>query len=492
MTRRFQWLTWLIVGLVVIRLLTMWLLPMADTTEPRYADIARMMAQTGDWITPWFKHGVPFWGKPPLSFWAQALSIKVFGVSAFAARFPAWLVHLISLGLIMSAARAMGDRRQALWTGLLFSSMALPFAMAGAVLTDPYLSLGTTLTLVAFLHVLGREKPSRLWGYLFFLGLAIGFLAKGPVAIVLSGGPIFLWCLWSNGWKKLWERLPWITGTLLALAVALPWYILAEIKTPGFLKYFIVGENFKRFLDPGWGGDRYGTAHKHVYGTIWLYWLLATLPWGLVWLTSLVRKALGKGPLSGKSGFFQRDEHRLLLIWSLFAALFFTFAGNILWTYLLPSTPAVALLVVRWLARDDQPLPDRLAKGLMTGAVALPLLATAAGVYISFHPALIKTDIALVRTYRDLPHPDQDALYYMPERSFSGRYYSGGTARTITLKALQSKRAQSTGPIYIAIEKYYVHEVKAAFPGSLKMVRKGRNFSLYVLPGSSEKQGTTP
>ena len=81
-------------AILASRFIGMALFPFADTTEPRYAEIARLMAETGDWITPWFEPGVPFWGKPPLSFWAQAASIKLFGVSEFAIRLPAWLATL--------------------------------------------------------------------------------------------------------------------------------------------------------------------------------------------------------------------------------------------------------------------------------------------------------------------------------------------------------------------------------------------------------------
>jgi 4-amino-4-deoxy-L-arabinose transferase-like glycosyltransferase len=71
---------------------------------------------------------------------------------------------------------------------------------------------------------------------------------QGPLAIVLVGMPIFFWVLLRNGWKAMWQRLPWISGSLLMLAIALPWYLLAEYRTPGFLNYFIMGEHVSRFL----------------------------------------------------------------------------------------------------------------------------------------------------------------------------------------------------------------------------------------------------
>ncbi|NLZ11765.1 MAG: glycosyltransferase family 39 protein, partial [Alcaligenaceae bacterium] len=60
--RHFSLLLMLLLG---VPLLAMVMMPLADTTEPRYAEIARLMAASGDWITPWFEPGVPFWGKPP-------------------------------------------------------------------------------------------------------------------------------------------------------------------------------------------------------------------------------------------------------------------------------------------------------------------------------------------------------------------------------------------------------------------------------------------
>ncbi|HCW90690.1 MAG TPA: phospholipid carrier-dependent glycosyltransferase, partial [Marinobacter sp.] len=94
MTRTINTLFWLLVSVLLIRLGLTAILPLADTTEPRYAEIARIMAETGDWITPWFDYGVPFWGKPPLSFWTQAASFRLFGVTEFAGRLPSWLATL--------------------------------------------------------------------------------------------------------------------------------------------------------------------------------------------------------------------------------------------------------------------------------------------------------------------------------------------------------------------------------------------------------------
>ena len=81
-------------ALFAVRLLAMFWWPFTDSTEARYAEIARKMVETGDWITPQFDYGVPFWGKPPLHTWLSALGMKLFGVGAFGARISVSYTHL--------------------------------------------------------------------------------------------------------------------------------------------------------------------------------------------------------------------------------------------------------------------------------------------------------------------------------------------------------------------------------------------------------------
>ena len=85
---------YILTGLIFLRVISLALYPLMDTTEGRYGEMARKMAEMSDWITPWFDVGVPFWGKPPLSFWMSALGIKIFGVNEFAVRFPQFLAAL--------------------------------------------------------------------------------------------------------------------------------------------------------------------------------------------------------------------------------------------------------------------------------------------------------------------------------------------------------------------------------------------------------------
>ena len=245
------------------------------------------MAELGDWITPWYDVGVPFWGKPPLAFWLSAGGQLLLGANEFASRLPHWLLGVLVLWLVWDW-QAREDRRQARIACVLLGSSALFFVASGAVMTDMALALALVLAMRGFwLGLHGAEGIRRREGWLMFLGLGLGLLAKGPLTLILAGLPIGLWALLEWRWRALWRGLPWIRGSLLMLLVAAPWYLLAELKTPGFLEYFLLGEHWQRFVTAGWDGDRYGNAHAYPYGSVWLFLLAAAFPWSL-WLPLLL------------------------------------------------------------------------------------------------------------------------------------------------------------------------------------------------------------
>ena len=322
---------WRILGaILVLRLSGLGVYPLMDTSEARYAEMARKMVELNDWITPMFDYGVPFWGKPPLSFWTQAASMTIFGVNEFAARFPAWLLHLASCFIIIKLGTQHFSRNAGIWAAIIFSSTTLGLVSSGVVLTDPVLSFSILLASYGFWRWM--QCADKAYAYLMFAGLGLGLLAKGPLTLVLVGAPAFLWIVIYKEWKRV-LRLPWAGGLGLMLGISVPWYVLAEMKTPGFMEYFFVGEHWSRYVVSNWAGDLYGSAHAKPYGTIWLQLGLALLPW-VFFLPLLIRRRAS----------LQRFEAYLWL-WALATPVFFTFAGNILWTYLLPALPAWALLL---------------------------------------------------------------------------------------------------------------------------------------------------
>jgi len=434
---RALWIFLLIVGL--IRLITLAVYPLMDTTEARYGEMARMMVETGNWIMPQFDYGIPFWGKPPLSFWASALSISAFTNSEFFLRLPHVLAGIAVLMLLWQFALTLNlSRRQADLAVAVVATTVGFLVSAGAVMTDMYLCLAMTITMIGFWR--GWHGETR-WIYLMWVGLGIGLLAKGPIIIVLVGIALFPWLAIEYGllgmWKPVWQRLRLPSGILLMLLVALPWYLLAEQESPGFLEYFIVGEHFQRFLVSGWKGDLYGSGHEQARGKIWIFWLVFTLPWSPVLLFAAARSVIRKRSLV--------PADRLLLfmlLWMCSPMLLFTMAGNILPAYVLPGLPAVGFLILKSIQSDS------LGKGrwlLLFG----PALLLFGSIYVAKVASSEYSEKDLLARGLD----SEDALYYYKQRPFSAKYYTNG-------RAIRVHDFPADERFYLAIE----HERKDRFP----------------------------
>lgn len=412
------------VVLIILRVIAMIWFPLTDATESRYAEIARKMLETGNWVTPQYDYGVPFWAKPPLSTWLSAISMGIFGVNEFAARLPALVLSIGVIALIYGWVKQHRSPDQALVTALVLATCAMFFTGAGTVMTDTSLEFANALPMIAFWQA--YKTSSRVWGYLFFAGLGIGLLAKGPLIIVLSLMPIGLWLLWKRDLLIFFRVLPWISGTLLMLAIAVPWYWLAETRTPGFLNYFLVGEHFYRFVDSGWQGDLYGHAHAEPHGTILIYWLLGALPWSLVALYWLIRRTKPVLQVVGQSEWLV-----YLALWAFIALIFFGLASNVIPPYVLPMLPAFSVLLVElaWGPYVSRGAVAWKRWGLV--ALIFPMALAAVGVAAGQNPtySYVSTQKPVVEAYlRDRPNT-ASRLIYIGDRYYSAEFYTGGKAQ---------------------------------------------------------------
>ncbi len=477
-----RYLLLLLVGLGIVRLLSLGLYPLADTTEARYGEIARLMVATKDWITPQFSLGVPFWGKPPLSFWLTAAGFRVLGLHEWAGRFPSFLMNLLMVVMVWQLAARHKGPLFARAASLILASCLLFWIAGGAVMTDSSLGCATTLCMVSFWRAMdvmavctridtkspilisdgiyssaGSDKtsPGRLWGYFFFAGLAMGLLAKGPVALVLIGFPLAVWAVVSGRIRQVFQGLPWIKGTFLTLFLALPWYVAAEWKTPGFLEYFLVGEHWNRFLVSGWQGDLYGTAHARPRGTIWIYWLGAAFPWSIIVPGVLAKKPIGiSGALKSGDGWFL-----YLILWSVTPMLLFTLAGNILPAYVLPGLPAFALLGAGVLEKGKTvvaPRPVLVGASFMLVLAILATIVVASGVGPDQ-----RSQKRLVRTVDQFfdANGGGGRLTYLFKKPFSADFYSRGTAGHLDSAAGLGTLLNDATMDVVALRKKYLQQI---------------------------------
>jgi 4-amino-4-deoxy-L-arabinose transferase-like glycosyltransferase len=473
--------------MLVARIVASAWIPLTDTTEARYAEIARKMLETGDWITPQHDYGVPFWAKPPLSTWLSAASMKLLGVNEFAARLPSLLFGIGILALTGMWVAQRRGRDFALATIAMLGSMVLFFVAGGAVMTDSSLAFCTTLTMVSFWQALHTDR--RFWGYLFFAGLGFGLLAKGPLVGVLTLLAILPWIALRNNWRDVWRVMPWIRGSILMLLIGLPWYLVAEHKTPGFIAYFILGEHFGRFLNSGWSGDKYGHAHSETLGMIWLYWLASASPWSLV---ALFRAARGRHDWRN---WLQGDDGLIayLALWSFSSIVFFSFAHNIIWPYALPALPAFAILTMEFLTgapRHSEGIDQTfgIARLLPAASLATPIvLLVITLVYADDQQALLKSSQRDTAQFYMQTRPATDSgLYYFRRRYYSGEFYSSGKARVAELGDIE-QMLHNGSTDYLVIQR---DDLKSIPADELAQFRVSTRLGRFIV--LEERQSASP
>src|ERR1700741_3711449 len=214
-SQRIGWAVLIVVTLYVCYFSHLGVIGFVGPDEPRYAWIARDMAESGDWVTPRL-YGKPWFEKPALYYWMAGPTFKLFGVSEAAARLPSALCALFAtLAMAWLAWRVYGAET-ARWLLLLLPTTVGMIGFSHAAATDMPFGGMLTVAMVCAAAVVGlvRDKhtsiiPRTPWLALllfgFFLGLAV--LAKGPAAIILSGVPILLWAAFTKRWRASYRCL---------------------------------------------------------------------------------------------------------------------------------------------------------------------------------------------------------------------------------------------------------------------------------------------
>ena len=344
---------------------------LADPDEARYGEIAREMIERGDWATPHLNQ-VKYLEKPPLVYWATALSFLGLGQSEFAARVPTVLAGLVTLLLsALLARRLYGSQTALLATAML--AWAPLFGFLSIVLTlDMSLTACTTAAMVAVWRAWSGGGDRR-WVRVAYAATALAMLVKGPVAVVLVGGTTFLFLVAHGGWRAL---RPWFDWRALALAalIVLPWFLLVGWRNPEFWNYFIVDQHLHRY-----------TSTKEHGEPIWYFApvvLAGLAPWSLALLFD---PALLRGALDPRRWV---PGTRFLALWAAVILVFFSLSVSKLPTYVLPALPPLAILGARTLLWG---IERGRSVGLMRAAWLLlvggPILGLVAAVlpYVSHH-----------------------------------------------------------------------------------------------------------
>ena len=485
--KKTSFLTKLLLAVFLFRLITLGLYPLYDPSESRYAEMARKMLETANWVTPMVDYGVPFWGKPPLTIWLTAISMAIGGVNELAARIPSLMLNTAVAGLVYYLVKVQFGTERALAAVLILFSCVLFFVMSGTVAMDLALTFGISLALTGFW--LAIQQQGKHWGYVFFIGLAVGLLAKGPITLVLTGCSLGLWLILTNSWLLAWQRIPWFTGILLMLLISAPWYWLAETRTPGFLEYFLIGEHWKRFTEPGWKGDLYGGGRSHPRGMIWLYWLAGGFPWSLLLLRNFKAISLTV---------FAKDKHWSLFcwLWMLSPLLFFTLSANIIWTYVLPGLPGLAILTADYITENK---PKLASLSLIVPVAFFSMVIFYAASDSAFFnqeklqlenywqlSSPIDTDFyksqkRLVETYKQLAKPEEQLIYLKDKLHYSAQFYlQGKTVELADSSALINSMLPTNHDFYL-LRLEVLEKFPAEIKTRLEMIKSYGRYQLYHL-----------
>ncbi len=322
-----------------------------DDVDAVQAQISRNMLDSGDWVTARLD-GVKYLEKSPLKYWMIAVCYKLFGTRDWVARIPVAVAVVLLCWLVARMGAWAFTPRAGLYSGLTIATCIGLFLFTRILIPDVVLTLTIALAMWAFLRTLdpGEPRPG-LWSAIMAAAIGSGLLLKGLIAAVFPIGAALLYLFLTKQLfsRAAWRRLHPFWGSLIALAIAAPWHILATIRNPpyfawtlesgpgryhGFFWFYFINEHLLRFLNRRFPRD-YNTVPRLYF---WLFHLLWLFPWS-VFLPASIRG------LRGAFGKDRAGRMRLLAVcWTGFILVFFTFSSTQEY-YSMPCYPALALLI---------------------------------------------------------------------------------------------------------------------------------------------------
>jgi len=301
-----------------------------DLDEGLYATAARQMVESGDWLVPRVGTGV-FFDKPPLTYWLQALCMKIFGFTPLAARLPSALAATLTAWLLWQWAKRRELHRVGWLALVIYPLCPLTMGLARQAIMDSLLTLWFTLAVFGWME---GYTGDRRWYLLTAAGAGLATMTKGFIGLLLPGAAMVLWILLRRDWAEL-KRIPWLPALGLYLLIVLPWHVAVWQATgQQFVEEYIVRHHVNRFL-----GKEFG----HV-APFWFYipvLLAGMYPW------SAFVPIIGWQAMSG----WRCEREKLCCAWAMWAfwalvvIVFFSLSKSKLPGYVLPAVPALCLLV---------------------------------------------------------------------------------------------------------------------------------------------------
>jgi 4-amino-4-deoxy-L-arabinose transferase-like glycosyltransferase len=416
----------LFLGCLLFHIAGTWSLPLIDRDEPRFAEAAREMRERGDYIVPYFNNQFRF-DKPPLTYWFQVASYRMFGENDFAARFPTAIAAALVALVLLAWGKRVRDERAGWWAAIIFTLSLQTFIHGKAAVADMWLVLFVTLAHWAGWELLQQRNaerrtsniehrtkgiqrltsnaqrptpnaerfggapiqlPKTFWWSVFYISLALAFLAKGPIGWT----PLLTVAIAQRFLRResFAAHFKFIRGVLLMAALVCLWGIPALVQTKG--EFFRVGIG-KHVVERS-----IATMEGHGASSIWMY--LVLLPFYFITVFASFFPWSIKLPALWKNLRNRRDNtDQFLLTGALIIFTIFTFVQTKLPHYTLPAFPLLALLVAR---RFDS---LRLSKSI---AIAMSAIYVAVALFITPFLTKLFPSYMLARASRTNLKPEMD------------------------------------------------------------------------------------
>ncbi len=321
----------IVIGFLLIWFYMLGARTLVPTDEGRYAEMAREMVATGDWITLRL-NGIKYFEKPPLQAWMNALTFELFGLGNWQARLWTGLCGLLGIALVVHTGRKVFSHRIGIISGFILGSSLMWAAASHYNSLDLGVAAMMALTLCGLLlsqRVDATATEQRNGMLICWIGMALAVMTKGLIGIVLPGGVLVVYTFVSRDWR-IWKRLHMGKGLLIFFAVVSPWFLLIALKNPEHPQFFFIHEHLQRFTS---------NVHKRYQPP---YFFVAVLALGILPWLGLLLQGLWSGVKNVNSEF---QPKKMLLVWTLFIFVFFSISNSKLIGYILPIFPSIAILI---------------------------------------------------------------------------------------------------------------------------------------------------
>ena len=357
-----------------------------DDADSVHAEVAREMLLRHDWVTL-YANGIRYLEKAPLLYWSMAVSMRVFGATAAAARLPLALTVLaLAMALESFARRAFRSAAAGMYAALIAMSSFGLFIFTRITIPDAMVCLWLTLAMYCYWRATEMDHPALWWSWGFAACCALNVLTKGLIGLVFPVAIVLLHLALTGGWRATLRDLRQMhlpSSALVFLAMAAPWHIAAGLANPtegnpgsphlehghwvvplpspgnvhGWTWFYFMNEHVLRYLNLRVPHD-YDTVPLLLFWGLLLVWLMpwsafvfhavAAVPWRRAVTTSPLFATQSATPYALSS----LDQSRLLFgLWALLPLLFFSLSTRQEY-YVLPSIPALGLLLAGWFAEE--------------------------------------------------------------------------------------------------------------------------------------------